>query len=191
MPKLYTKNAVSMNRFALVGILLVAVTFVSARAQDSQPEAVVTDFLNVYNYTTDKAAQLANAFPDDKHDWRPAEGIRSVREAVLHMASGNYFFASMTGTEIPEGVDPRSLEQSGMDMAEAVTTLRESVSFVQNALNNLSEEELDEVIDMFGNEMTKRQVAFMLGDHAAEHLGQLIAYARMNGVVPPWSQGSN
>jgi len=160
-------------------------------AQEAQSDAMVADFMNVYNTTTDKIAQLGDAFPMAKYDWRPAEGIRSVREALLHVASGNYFFGSMLGGGAPEGVDPQTLEQSEMNKTETVAALKKSVAYVQQALDGMSEEAFEEEIDLFGNTMTRRQVMFLLGDHAAEHLGQLIAYARSNGVVPPWSQGSN
>lgn len=183
------KNTLS-NLFVALGFLLISLTFISAKVHENASDAVVTDFLNVYNTTTDKAAQLADAIPVEKFDWRPAEGIRSVRESVLHVASGNYFFGSMIGAEIPEGVDPQSLEKSEMSKEEAIAALKESVAYVQNFLDTVTEEELNTKIDFFGNEITKRQVMFILGDHAAEHLGQLIAYARMNGVVPPWSQQS-
>lgn len=183
------KNTLS-NLFVALGFLLISLTFISAKVYENASDAVVTDFLNVYNTTTDKAAQLADAIPVEKFDWRPAEGVRSVRESVLHVASGNYFFGSMIGAEIPEGVDPQSLEKSEMSKEEAIAALKESVAYVQNFLDTVTEEELNTKIDFFGNEITKRQVMFILGDHAAEHLGQLIAYARMNGVVPPWSQQS-
>lgn len=183
-----TKITTVFNLFTISLILLLSCTFFSATAQDSMSGAVVTDFLNVYNTTTDKAAQLADAIPVEKYDWRPAKGIRSVRESVLHLASGNYFFGSMLGVAVPEGIDPRSMEQSGMSKEEAISALKESVAYIQDALNGMQEDELDAKVDFFGNEITKRQAIYILGDHAAEHLGQLIAYARMNEVVPPWSQ---
>ncbi|MDX1585562.1 MAG: DinB family protein [Balneolaceae bacterium] len=157
-------------------------------AQSSSTDAMVTDFLNVYQTTTGKTSQLAGAIPADNYDWRPAEGIRSVREAILHVASGNYFFGSMLGFESPEGIDPRTLEQSGMSKDQAIATLEESVEYVKSGIQNMTAKDFETKIDFFGNEVTKRQAMFILGDHAAEHLGQLIAYARSNGVAPPWSQ---
>lgn len=157
-------------------------------AQEATADAVVTDFLNVYQTTSDKAVQLAGAIPSETYDWRPAEGVRSVREAILHLASGNYFFGSMMGMETPENVDPRSLEQSGMNKDEAINALKESVTYIKNGIQNISAGDFDTKIDFFGNEITKRQAMFILGDHAAEHLGQLIAYARSNGIAPPWSR---
>jgi uncharacterized damage-inducible protein DinB len=168
--------------------MLISLITAPVHAQGNSNSAVTSDFLNVYNTTSDKAVQLADAIPDDTYDWRPAEGIRSVRESILHLASGNYFFGSMLGMASPEGVDPRSLEKSNLDKAEAIAALKESVTYINNGLKNLSADDFDTKIDFFGNEITKRQAMFILGDHAAEHLGQLIAYARSNGVAPPWSR---
>ncbi len=177
-----TRTSLSITSFLF---LLLAIPL---PAQDEANDAMKTDFLNVYSYTSGKAAQLATAIPEDKFDWRPAEGVRSVKESVLHMAGANYFFGSMLGTAMPEGVDPRGFEKSGMTKDEAIATLNKSVEFAQQAVKNLSAEQANEKIDFFGNEVTRRQAMFILGDHAAEHLGQLIAYARSNDVVPPWSQ---
>lgn len=182
-------TSAGISRAVLLSLLLLlAYSFNGVQAQDTSTEDVVTDFLNVYQTTTGKMVQLAGAIPMDTYDWRPAEGIRSVREAILHVASGNYYFGSMLGFESPEGVDPRTLEQSGMNKDEAIATLEESVAYVKSGIQNMSAADFETKIDFFGNEVTKRQAVFVLGDHAAEHLGQLIAYARSNGVAPPWSQ---
>lgn len=177
------------SRAALLSLLLLlAYSTSSVQAQDANTEDVVTDFLNVYQATTGKIVQLAGAIPVETYDWRPAEGIRSVREAVLHVAGGNYFFGSMLGFAPPEGVDPRSLEQSGMNKDDAIAALEVSIAYVKSGIQNMTAADFETKIEFFGDEITKRQAVFILGDHAAEHLGQLIAYARSNGVAPPWSQ---
>lgn len=188
MPDIFNKLT-SRSRIAILSLLLFAAySQTTLQAQDSNTDAMVTDFMNVYQTTTGKIAQLAGAIPVDTYDWRPAEGIRSVREAILHVASGNYFFGSMLGFESPQGVNPQTLEQSGMNKDDAIATLEESVDYVKIGIQNMSAADFETKIDFFGNEVTKRQAMFVLGDHVAEHLGQLIAYARSNGVAPPWSQ---
>lgn len=182
------KNHAVISQVVLSGLLMLAFTSISANAQESSAIAVVSDFQNVFASTIDKAGQLGSAIPEEKYDWRPSEGVRSIREVVLHIAGANYFFGSVLGAEIPEGVDPRSMEESGMSREQAVAALEESVSYIQNFLNTLTEEDLNTKIDFFGNEVTKREAMIVLGGHASEHLGQLIAYARMNNVSPPWSQ---
>lgn len=171
-------------------VLFMLITLIATpvHAQNSSSDAVVADFLNVYNTTTGKAEQLAGAFTVDSYSWRPAEGIRSVRESILHLASGNYFFGSMMGISPPEGVDVRSLEKSELGKDETIAALKKSVTYINEGLKNIPADDFETKIDFFGNEITKRQAMFILGDHAAEHLGQLIAYARSNGVTPPWSR---
>ena len=174
------------------GILVfLLVMLVSAIAQDKKQPAFVGDFLKIYGGTADKAASLAEAIPADKYNWRPAEGVRSVKESVLHIAGANYFFASLLGTAIPEGIKPRELEKTVDSKEKALSTLQASVAHVKSAIANVPEAAFSEEVEFFGNKMTKRQVMYVVGDHAAEHLGQLIAYARMNGVTPPWSQKDN
>lgn len=170
---------------------LVLMMIISATAQEKKQSAFVEDFLKIYGGTADKAASLAEAISADKYDWRPAEGVRSVKEVILHIAGANYFFASLLGTPIPEGLNPREFEKTVDSKEKAISTLRASVAHAKAAIANMKEETYNEEVDFFGNKMTRRQVLFVVGDHAAEHLGQLIAYARMNGVTPPWSQKDN
>ncbi len=171
-----------MKRVSLFAIFSFAFTFtVSAQS------GFHTAFLNSYDAATGKVLQLADAFPQDKYDWRPAEGIRSVSEAMMHVASANFFFASMLGAEVPEGVDPRGLEANVKTKAEASKMLKMSIEHARKAIEKTSAESLAEEIDLFGNKSTKMGLVLLVGDHANEHLGQLIAYARSSGVVPPWS----
>jgi uncharacterized damage-inducible protein DinB len=188
---MYVQNICIYKNFycyLISSLLLLFATALTAQAQENTPNAVVQDFHNVFTSTMDKAIQLAEAIPEEEYDWRPAEEVRSVREVVLHVAGASYFFGSMLGVQIPDDVNPQAMEQSGLSKMEAIDALKKSVSFTKNFLESLSEEELNSKIDFFGNEVTKRQAMIVLGGHASEHLGQLIAYARMNGVTPPWSQ---
>lgn len=176
--------------------MIIAVTLTiappPATAQNgAASDAFVSDFLSIYTTATDKMVQLGNAIPEESYSWRPNEGVRSVKETILHVTSANYFFGSQLGADIPEGIDPQAIEQSDMSKEEAIDALKKSVDFAQMAVKNMPEEEMNTELTLFGQPFTKRQIVFILGDHAAEHLGQLIAYARMNDVVPPWSQAAN
>lgn len=185
------KISASLPRGMRWALLLVVIMLFSAAAQDTKESAWVQDFLKVYGFAADKAASLAGAIPAEKYDWRPAEGVRSVKESILHVAGANYYFATLLGAAIPQGIDPRNLEKTIDSKEKAISTLKESVAHVQAAITNMKEAAYSEEVDFFGNKMTRRQVVMIVGDHAAEHLGQLIAYARMNGITPPWSQTDN
>lgn len=175
----------------MASICLLMLTAIPTTAQNGtapdNADAVISDFLNVYNFTAKKVGDLANAIPTDKYEWSPGEGVRSIKETVLHVASSNYFFGSQLGMEIPEGVDMQGMEKSDMSKEEAIKALKESVDFANKAVKNVPTEEMSAELNLFGQTFSKRQLIFILGDHVAEHLGQLIAYARMNEVTPPWS----
>lgn len=168
--------------------LLALLSPLAAGEGEEKVSEFTRDFLGVYGFSADKLVSLAEAIPADKYGWRPAEGVRSVKEAVLHVAGANYFFASLLGTGIPEGVDPRGLEKSVESKEDAIAALKASYDHARAAVKAVSPENFNQEIDFFGNKVTLRQVIMILGNHAEEHLGQLIAYARSNGVVPPWSQ---
>lgn len=135
-----------------------------------------------------KLVALAEAIPADKYAWRPAEGVRSVSEAFMHVAGANYFLTTTFGGEMPDGIG-RDLEQRVTAKEEAVTILRDSVEHVGEVLAGLDESGLAETRELFGRQFTGYQVLLIVIGHGHEHLGQTIAYARANGVVPPWSGG--
>lgn len=136
-----------------------------------------------------KLTALAEAMPAEKFGWRPAEKIRSVGEVFMHVAGGNYFLPTFWGVEVPEGIKPREFEPSGADKAKVLATMKASFEHVRNAIKNAPEADLGKMIKLFGNDATMRQAMMVATNHAHEHLGQSIAYARMNGVAPPWSAG--
>ena len=132
-----------------------------------------------------KIEDLAAAVPAEKYTWRPAAGVRSVSEVYMHIAGGNYFLASFVGMK-PPTKDEQTLEQIN-DKARVLAELRKSFDHIRMAALNARDADLDKPIKMFGNDTTVRGAFITALNHLHEHLGQSIAYARMNGVVPPWS----
>lgn len=135
----------------------------------------------------DKLIALAEAMPADKYGWRPGEGVRSVGEVYMHVASANFFLPTFWGAKVPAGVDPRNLEKDGADKAKTVAALKQSFDFVHQAINALPDSDLQKPIKIFGHDAVVAEAMMGIATHDHEHLGQAIAYARMNSVVPPWS----
>ncbi len=170
--------------YFLMAVFAMAISL-SATAQDSNFH---TSFMSSYGASTDKVVQLAMEFSEDQYDWRPSEGVRSVKEALMHVAGANFFFASRLGAEIPSDINPQSLEEDIKTKDEAVEVLKRSIEHASKAVANLSEEELAEEVEWFdGSQVSRLRYVLLIGDHASEHLGQLIAYARSMDVTPPWS----
>jgi uncharacterized damage-inducible protein DinB len=134
-----------------------------------------------------KLTALAEAMPAEKYGWRPAEKIRSVGEVFMHVAGGNYFLPTFWGVKVPEGIKPREFEPSGGDKAKVLATMKTSFEHLRNAIKSAPEADLSKAIKLFGEDATIRQAMMVAANHDHEHLGQSIAYARMNGVAPPWS----
>jgi len=133
-----------------------------------------------------KFERLADAIPADKYSWRPAPDVRSVAEVFLHVATANYNLYKLVGTP-PAGIDIQNLEKSTSDKAKVIATLKDSYAHARKAITAMSDADLEKSFDWFGGKNTERGVLIFIVRHGAEHLGQSIAYARMIGVVPPWT----
>jgi len=131
-----------------------------------------------------KILSLAMAVPAEKYAWRPVRGVRSVSEVYMHIAGGNYTLVSFVGAR--PMIDTRSLERI-TEKNRVLEELRRSFDYLRDAIGSTSDADLDKPIRMFGNDSTERAAFMMALNHLHEHLGQSVAYARMNGVVPPWS----
>jgi uncharacterized damage-inducible protein DinB len=136
----------------------------------------------------DKFVRLAEAVPADKYTWRPAPDVRSFGEVLLHVSAANYNIYKLVGTPPPAGVDLKNLEKSTTDKAKVIATLKDSFAHARKAITTMPDADLDKSFDWFGGKNTERGVLLFVTRHAAEHLGQSIAYARFIGVVPPWTE---
>src|ERR1700674_2319033 len=132
--------------------------------------------------------RLGEAPPADKYTWRPAPDVRSFAEVFLHVSAANYNIYKLVGTPPPSGVDVKGLEKSTTDKTKVIATLKDSFAHARKAITGMPDADLDKSLDWFGGKNTERGVLLFVVRHAAEHLGQSIAYARFIGVVPPWTE---
>jgi len=156
-----------------------AKSIANAKGQGFQAE-----FLANLDEVEEKILDLAQSTPADRFGWRPAPGVRSISEVYVHIAGGNYFLASFLGFDAPK--INGDLEKSVTRKAEVVSELRKSFDHLRAAAAATTD--LEKPVKMFGNQTSNRGVLMTILSHLHEHLGQSIAYARMNGVVPPWSR---
>jgi uncharacterized damage-inducible protein DinB len=159
-----------------------------ARAQQPPPAGIRGELLGRLDDAATKLDQLAAAIPQEKYGWRPGPGVRSVSEVLMHVGGNNYLLLTFVGIESPVALDDR-LEGSLTDRERVTEFLRRSFERVRAALRALPDADLDRAASMLGRPTTYRNVYLGTVTHAHEHLGQLIAYARVNGIAPPWSGG--
>ncbi len=155
-------------------------------AADTPTKGVRADILAWIEDAESKLIGLAEAMPQEKYGWRPAEGVRSVSEVYVHVATGNLGIPRMIGIDPPMKME-QGMEKSVTEKAKVVELLKKSFAHLKDVIGKVSDADLDKGTKMFGRESTYRNVLMLLVAHNHEHLGQSIAYARSNGVTPPWS----
>ena len=146
------------------------------------------DFLTQFDDVSKKIVDLAEAVPADKYGWRPAPGVRSISEVYMHIVGGNSYIPSFIGVKPMEGIE-RGMEKSVTEKARVVDLLKKSMAHARAAVLATPDADLDKKVKIFGGESSERGVIMIIGNHLHEHLGQSIAYARSNGIAPPWSKG--
>jgi uncharacterized damage-inducible protein DinB len=175
----------------------VALTSLSLSAQDvpSRESALemrsrfVADLDTLYS----KFMALAEAIPAEKYTWRPGEGVRSVGEAFMHVASEFYVYTPMSYGATPSPAVGRGREalqkfEATSTKPEVLQHLKESFAYTKQALLGRDAASITGKQKLFGQDLTILETSLIMSGDLHEHLGQLIAYARQNGIKPPWSK---
>ena len=170
----------------LFSILLVG-TLVQAQHLDST-EGLWQGYDGEWGHVSRQLIALAEATPADKFGWRPIAGVRSTSEVFMHIALANFYLLSVTGPRMPADVNSPDLETKVVTKAAVVNWLKTSLDAVKSAHAGIAPAELQRKVKVYGRDATVDGVYLRILVHANEHMGQLIAYARMNGVTPPWSE---
>ena len=166
-----------------------------AAAQDVMTKesaaALKTSFAADIEAVHQKFLQLAQAFPQDKYTWRPMEGVRSVSEVLMLAALEGYSF-------IPNGFGGKPADLGSRDEVAKLRTLSDKTQVIDHLNKGFAhaKKELESVDpatltgkrQVMGQDRPVPDIAFFIGGDLHEHLGQLIAYARTNHIVPPWSK---
>lgn len=177
----------SLKLLVPAAALALAIPMQVSHAQTAPTTGWRAEFLAVMAVAEDKYVKLAEATPPDKLDWRPGAGVRSINEVYLHVAGANYGLAGRFDVKPPAGVDLANIEKMS-DKANIVKHLKASFAHFRAAVVAFPEGESEKMVPLFGGQqVTARHFLTFIADHNGEHLGQSIAYARMNGIVPPWS----
>lgn len=182
------------RHYCTTAVLVLSLVFAPALARAQADAAAEVDgyraeFLRALATRQQKYLALARAIPEGKYTWRPMEGVRSPAEVLLHVAAANFFYPSFAGTEPPEDFEAEGYEQSTTDKQEIIDEVRRSFEHLRAAVIAAPDEPEREVRWYGGSTTTHRALLLGATGHLAEHLGQLIAYARVKQIVPPWNRG--
>jgi uncharacterized damage-inducible protein DinB len=136
-----------------------------------------------------KYVDLAQAIPAEKYTWRPEAGTRSVSELFLHVAGANYGIPTMmTGTAPAPGYKREGFEKSTTEKAAVIEQLNKSFAYALASVEAMSNADFAKPEKKLGPDANDGDVVYIMVTHNHEHLGQSIAYARVNGITPPWTE---
>jgi uncharacterized damage-inducible protein DinB len=173
-------------------LLFLALITTTLHAQTSTPnpqfEGIWEGYDGEWGHVSRQLISLAEAIPADKYKWRPAPGVRSVSEVYMHIALANFYLLSVTGTKMPPDIKSNDMEKTVTSKAEVIQFLERSLDAVKRARAQLKPVDLQRKVEIEGKTVSVDGMYLRIIIHDNEHMGQLIAYARMNGIVPPWSK---
>ena len=151
------------------------------------PEGIWQGYDGEWKHVSAQLVALAEATPEEKFSWRPAPGVRSTSEVYMHIALANFYLLSVTGPKMPAELK-REMEKSVTAKADVINWLKRSLEAVKQAHLAITPKDLERKVHIADRDATVDGMYLRIIVHANEHMGQLIAYARMTGVAPPWSQ---
>jgi uncharacterized damage-inducible protein DinB len=170
-------------------ILLAAALGAAALHSQSAPdEGLWQGYDGEWGHVSRQLVALAEAVPATKFSWRPAPGVRSVSEVYMHIAMANFYLLSVTGPKMPDDLNSPDMEKTVTAKADVIAWLKRSLEAVKTAHAAVKPDDLHRKVKVFGRDADVDGMYLRIIVHANEHMGQLVAYARMNGIVPPWSQ---
>ena len=187
------KSFRAFRRAAALFVAILALTLQgnTAFAKNEPKSGFISEFLGQLDRVKGQVVSLEDAVPQDKFNWRPMEGVRSISEVYLHIADANYLFANFAGLKAPLDnktlMDEKTRDARTTDKAKIAEALNASFDWTKSAVAKLTEADLNKQVEFFGMKTTVRNLLMTCLNHTHEHLGQSIAYARSNGVVPPWT----
>ena len=188
-------NSRKMFTRCIVLVMLCIGITIGLQAQDKKMEMPESGFRADLTWQIDQVQKqitdLEGAIPADKFEWRPGEGVRSIGEVYLHIAFGNYIILKLAGYEPPAEanfvMDLKKWDSQATDKVKIASIMKKSFDHLHSVMGKITDADLEKKIDFFGSQVTLRNALMSSLSHLHEHLGQSIAYARMNNIVPPWT----
>jgi len=172
---------------ALLLLILISVRPTLVLAQNQKlPEGIWEGYDGEWLHVSQQLVALAEATPAGKFSWRPAPDVRSTSEVYMHIALANFYLLSVTGPKMPAEMK-EGMEKSVIAKAEVISWLKRSLDAVKQAHLAATPKDLERKVHIADRDATVDGMYLRIIVHANEHMGQLIAYARMSGVAPPWS----
>ena len=172
----------------LVALLGCCFALTASAAENDFEATFRKSLLQSFDDASGKILALAEEIPEQDYGWRPMNGVSSVTEVLVHVTETNLFLGTMLGAPASTTLDAKTVGAAMKSKVAAIAMTKQGMDYIRNVIATVPAAELNAEMNIFGTKAPKLRAAMLPSDHAHEHLGQLIAYARSNQVVPPWSR---
>ena len=176
-----------MKRIVATALFVICMISTQRGSAQSAPEGIWQGYDGEWKHVSAQLIALAEATPAEKFAWRPAPGMRSTSEVYMHIAIANFYLLAYTGPKVPADMK-EDMEKTVTSKADVIAWLKRSLDAVGKAHLATTPKDLERKVHIHDRDATVDGMYLRIIVHANEHMGQLIAYARMTGVVPPWSE---
>ena len=176
-----------MSTSSLKVLCVLFVLTASLASAQKYPEGIWQGYDGEWKHVSQQLVALAEATPAEKFGWRPAPGVRSTSEVYMHIVNANFYLLSVTGPQMPTDLK-EDAEKAVTSKADVIRWLKRSLDAVREAHLVEKPEDLQRKVHIADRDATVDGMYLRILVHANEHMGQLVAYARMTGVGPPWSK---
>jgi len=170
-----------MKIVMVIGFCLVLLATAPTASAQKMPEGIWEGYDGEWLHVSQQLIALAEATPPEKFSWRPAAGVRSTSEVYMHIVMANFYLLSVTA-DLKEDA-----EKTVTSKPEVISWLKRSLDAVKTAHLAETPDDLKRKVHIMDRDATVDGMYLRIIVHANEHMGQLVAYARMTGVAPPWS----
>jgi uncharacterized damage-inducible protein DinB len=174
-------------RTRIVTVVLLLIMTAPGVYGQSAPKGIWQGYDGEWMHVSEQLIALAEATPADKFSWRPAPGVRSTSEVYMHIVLANFYLLSITGPKMPADLKEDAVK-TVTSKPEVIQWLKRSLDAVKEAHSAENPKDLERKVHIADRDATVDGMYLRIIVHANEHMGQLVAYARMTGVVPPWSK---
>jgi hypothetical protein len=178
---------------------VLALLLTTAPGTGQERTGLMADLIAAVAAVESKVVGLAKAMPESAYAWRPGEGVRSAGEVFIHLAGENYYAAAKFGnmTQAGTGItgaahaETDAYEQRKMTRAQVIDAVEQSFALMKKSMIGMPDARLETMTEYARQKVTLRTAWTRTTVHIHEHLGQLIAYARTNKIVPPGASDGN
>jgi uncharacterized damage-inducible protein DinB len=172
-----------LSRIALV----LTIVLISSNSLIAQENIFISDFLERLENSKKYLLVVSESMPEEKYDFRPTEESLSFAENLMHIgwAMDWHSQSLLGGREARDWNIDTELKVDYKSKEEMISRIKETFELTSEFIRNFDSDGLDDRIDYFGLDRTKRQILLLLADHITHHRAQMLVYLRLNGIQPP------